>query len=70
MCLVSQVYYLPCIRMGSPADKELFELVPLLNNYYAATSWPDNQLLCELLIYLEVPSVIGKSLILLDAAKT
>ena len=61
---------LVCIRMGRPSGKELFELVPLLDNYYPSTSWPDNQLLCELLVYLEVPSVIGKSLILLDAAKT
>ena len=61
---------LVCIRMGRPPDKELFELVPLLDRCYPSTTWPDNQLLGELLVYLEVPSVIGKSLILLDAAKT
>ncbi|MBC8115220.1 MAG: c-type cytochrome, partial [Candidatus Saccharimonas sp.] len=61
---------LVCIRMGRPTDKELFELVPLLESYYPSTSWPDNQLLCELLVYLDVPSVVGKSLALLDVAKT
>ncbi len=61
---------LVCIRMGRPTDKELFELVPLVDSYYPSTSWPDNQLLCELLVYLEVPSVISKSLVLLDVAKT
>ena len=61
---------LVCIRMGRPTEKELIQLVPLLDRYYPSISWPDNQLLCELLVYLEVPSVIGKSLILLDLART
>ena len=56
------------IRLGSPSGKEVERIVPLLDRSYPSPSWPENQLLCELLVYLNSDSVVRKSLALLEAA--
>ena len=58
------------IRMGAPNPDETAQLASRMQRYYPSDSWPENHLLCELLVYLKSGSVIRKTLLLMDAAKT
>jgi putative heme-binding domain-containing protein len=57
-----------CIRMGRPADAAA--IADRLDAGFPASTPPLNQELCKLLVYLEGPHVIEKSLVLLVQAKT
>ncbi len=65
-----RVIELSFIRQGKP-DAELRKLaIEKLDRQYPAKSERLNRELCELLIYLEAPDVVEKTLALLDAAPT
>ena len=57
-------------RHGKP-DPELVRLaIEKLDRQYPAASWPLNRELSQLLIFLEAPGVVGKTLDLIDRAET
>jgi hypothetical protein len=58
------------LRLGHPPAGEAAELARSLESLYPAATWPENQLLCELLVYLDSSGVIEKSLTLMHAAPT
>jgi putative heme-binding domain-containing protein len=58
------------LRLGPPDAQEAAIIGAALDRRYPAASFAENQLLSELLVYLHAPGVVGKSLDLLDAAKT
>jgi putative heme-binding domain-containing protein len=57
-------------RMGRPDADTAAELVRHLNSGYPADNWPRNRELSQLLIYLDAPGVVKKTLDLRDAAGT
>lgn len=58
------------IRMGKPDATAMDELTMLWEGQYPDADARVNQSLCELLVYLEAPSVIAKTLPLIDRART
>jgi len=58
------------IRMGKPDATATRELKMLWEAHYPAADARVNQSLCELLVYLEAPAVIAKTLPLIDRAET
>jgi putative heme-binding domain-containing protein len=56
--------------MGRPSDEVLRDVAKALDPLYPATSWPLNRELSQLLIYLDAPGVVKKSLDLRDSAST
>ncbi len=58
------------IRLGEvrPLGSEITEVTLNLGHRYPADTFPENYLLCELLVYLKSPDVIEKTLKLYDAA--
>ena len=62
-------YQLAFIRLGAPNAELAAACVRRLDALYPARSWPANHLLCELLVYLHAPSVIAKTIALLDQAE-
>lgn len=65
-----RVIELSFIRQGKP-DPDLVQMaITKLDRHYPAKSERLNRELCELLIYLEAPDVVAKTLALLDAAPT
>lgn len=58
------------LRFGEPAAGEQRRLVQVLDALYPAGTWAENYLLCELLVHFKAPSVVEKSLALLDSAPT
>ncbi|MBI3853785.1 MAG: c-type cytochrome [Verrucomicrobia bacterium] len=57
-------------RQGRPSDDLVKLATEKLDRQYPAKSWPLNRELSQLLIYLEAPDVVTKTLALLDAAPT
>jgi putative heme-binding domain-containing protein len=65
-----RVIQLSFLRQGKPPG-DLAQLASEnLNRHYPAPSWPLNRELSRLLIYLEAPGVVAKTLALLEAAPT
>jgi putative heme-binding domain-containing protein len=67
---VLRAYEVCMIRMGKVDPAGISALTSRLDALYPAKSTPVNHELCQLLVYLEAPTVIAKSLPLLDAART
>src|SRR5207247_987405 len=57
-------------RQGRPSAELIKTATEKLGRQYPAKSWPLNRELSQLLIYLEAPDVVAKTLALLDAAPT
>jgi putative heme-binding domain-containing protein len=57
-------------RMGRPDAETAAAGIEALSKYYPAEREPLNRELCQLLVYLEAPDVVEKTLGLLDAATT
>ncbi len=57
-------------RMGRPDQETAAAAIEALSKYYPAEHEPLNRELCQLLVYLEAPDVVEKTLGLLDAATT
>jgi putative heme-binding domain-containing protein len=70
MLMKLRALQLSCLRQGRPEDELARVLVAELNGAFPAKSWPVNRELSRLLIYLEAPDVIPKTLDLLDRAPT
>ena len=58
------------IRMGRPDSDAARDVLTMLDRRYPASSETINRELCQLLIYLEAPGVVQKSMALLAAART
>jgi putative heme-binding domain-containing protein len=65
-----RVLSLAFIRMGKPGQHTVDDIIQRLESAYPAKSWPLNRELSQLLIYLEAPHVVEKTLALLDSAQT
>ncbi len=64
---LTRAYALTFIRMGEPADKSLAKrLVASLDSLYPAKGADLNRELSQLLVFLKAPSVIGKTLAMMD----
>jgi putative heme-binding domain-containing protein len=64
---LTRAYALAFIRMGEPADKNLAKrLVTSLDSLYPAKGADLNRELSQLLVFLKAPSVIGKTLAMMD----
>ena len=64
---LTRAYALAFIRMGEPADKNLAKrLVASLDSQYPAKGADLNRELSQLLVFLKAPSVIGKTLAMMD----
>jgi putative heme-binding domain-containing protein len=62
-------YQLAFIRLGAPDAATTAASIRRLDALYPARSWQANHLLCELLVYLKAPTVIPKTLALLEQAQ-
>jgi putative heme-binding domain-containing protein len=56
--------------MGRPNRELTDSTIERLDPIYPARTWPANRELSQILIYLQAPDVVGKTLALLDSAKT
>ncbi len=65
-----RVLSLAFIRMGKPDSETAVVVIDKLNPLYPAKSWPVNRDLAQVLIYLNAPGVVPKTLTLLEAAPT
>ncbi|MBI2478208.1 MAG: c-type cytochrome [Planctomycetia bacterium] len=65
-----RVYALTFIRQGRPNDASRRAIADRLDSIYPHASSIVNQELCELLVYLQAPNVIPKTLALLASAAT
>jgi putative heme-binding domain-containing protein len=65
-----RVLSLAFIRMGKPERETLDDVIKALSPLYPAKSEALNRELSQLLIYLEAPEAVAKTLALLDAAPT
>ncbi|MEE2947240.1 MAG: c-type cytochrome [Verrucomicrobiota bacterium] len=64
---LSRAYALAFIRMGEPGDSDLAKrLVSSLDNVYPSKNADLNREISQLLVFLKAPSVIGKTLALMD----
>ena len=61
---------LSLLRHGRPSEALTKTIVSELDAMYPASSWPMNRELSRLLIYLEAPAAIAKTLELLDRARS
>ena len=62
-------YQLAFIRLGAPDAELAAATTRRLDALYPARSWQANHLLCELLVYLKAPSVIAKTIALIEKAE-
>jgi putative heme-binding domain-containing protein len=62
-------YQLAFIRFGAPGAELAASALRRLDALYPARSWQANHMLCELLVYLKAPSVIAKTIALLEQAE-
>ena len=58
------------IRLGRPDEDTINGIIGAVDPLYPAKSFPLNRELCQLLVYLEAPGVVPKTLALLDSAQT
>ncbi|HLJ09793.1 MAG TPA: c-type cytochrome [Planctomycetaceae bacterium] len=62
---------LAIIRHGAPGNEQARQLVRLLAGFYRTeANAAEREMLCELLVALEWPDVVGRTLAMLDAART
>ncbi|MEM9281958.1 MAG: c-type cytochrome, partial [Verrucomicrobiota bacterium] len=54
------------IRQGEPREASLVTVTDTLTRLYPALSWKANHELCELLVYLEAPGIIDRTLTMLE----
>ncbi|MFK5923567.1 MAG: c-type cytochrome [Verrucomicrobiota bacterium] len=66
---VLRVYELAFTRMGEPGDQERLRCIAKLAPLFPHAHTSVNHELCELLVYLQAPQVLDKTLALLDAAQ-
>ena len=57
-------------RQGRPSEELRQMGIQKLDRQYPAKSWPLNKELSQLLVYLEAPNAVSKTLALLDTAPT
>jgi putative heme-binding domain-containing protein len=62
-----RVYQLVFIRMGQPSQQTAATLVERLDPFYPASSDALNRELCNLLVYLNSPTVVTKTMALIEA---
>jgi len=65
-----RVYGVTLVRMGRPDDAGRRRLIVRFDPYYPSRSQRLNAELCQMLVYLEAPDVVGKTLKLLAEAPT
>jgi hypothetical protein len=65
-----RVLALTFIRMGKPEPEMVASVIETLAPFYPSPSANVNRELCELLVYLEAPSVVGQTLELMARAPT
>jgi putative heme-binding domain-containing protein len=65
-----RIYAILFNRMDKPEESARQKLIARLDPHYAAKTRELNADLCQLLVYLEAPSVVEKTMALLDAAPT
>lgn len=65
-----RVLQLSILRQGQPRRELAQALIQKLDQHYPSQSWPVNRELSRLLVYLEAPGVIAKTLDLLERAQT
>jgi putative heme-binding domain-containing protein len=65
-----RVLELAFIRMGPPDPQVAQDVINVLDPLYPARDWQLNYELCQLLIYLQAPDAVTKTLALLDEAPT
>ncbi|MEK6249853.1 MAG: c-type cytochrome, partial [Planctomycetales bacterium] len=63
-----RAYQLVLIRLGTPKNK--LELIERLDQLYPASDEPLNRELCNLLVHLQAPNTVAKTLALLSSAQT
>ena len=66
-----QLYYLRTVslvatRLGEMADADKAELVAHLDTHYPSTDWRLNRELCQVLVYLNSPTVVAKTVELMN----
>ncbi len=64
-----RTFELIALRMGIPESATKAQLVDYLNPHYPAKTNALNRNLCKVLVYLEAPGVVEKTLVLLETAK-
>jgi hypothetical protein len=57
-----RIYEVACARMGRPDAQMLSAIRAKLEPLYPSSTWPLNHRLCVLLVYLQSPFVVGKTL--------
>jgi putative heme-binding domain-containing protein len=65
-----RTYGVAFTRLGRPADWQAAELIARLDPNYPTTGEPLNRELCQLLVYLNAPTVVTKTMVLLKYATT
>ncbi|HZU35550.1 MAG TPA: c-type cytochrome [Gemmataceae bacterium] len=65
-----RLYEVALNRMGMPPDKTVSRLIAHFDAVYPTHSRYQNAELCQLLVYLEAPNVVRKTLNLMEAAPT
>lgn len=65
-----RAYGLAFIRLGKPSADDAKEVLARLNPLYPAQSEHVNRELCQLLVYLDAPQVVARSMALLKQATT
>jgi putative heme-binding domain-containing protein len=65
-----RVLQLSFVRQGRPAPELVKLAIEKLNPRYPATTWAENRELVRLLVYLDAPGVVGRTLDLIDRAPT
>ncbi|HNQ72396.1 MAG TPA: c-type cytochrome [Verrucomicrobiota bacterium] len=65
-----RILELSFIRQGRPAPGVAARVAEILDAHYPAASFPLNRELSQLLVYLQAPDVVAKTLALLDEAPT
>jgi putative heme-binding domain-containing protein len=65
-----RAYSLCFIRLGKPAEDQAGAVIAKLDPFYPAEDDAENAELCRVLSHLDAPSVVGKTIALMKAAKT
>src|ERR1019366_5039949 len=65
-----RVLGLTFIRMGKPNPELAEAVLHRLDGLYPAKTWPLNRELSQILIYLEAPNVVARTLSLMNSAQT
>lgn len=65
-----RIYEILFVRMGKPNDTQRQRVLSLLDPHYPNKSRNVNAMLCEIMVYLEAPDVVKRTLAMLAAAPT